>query len=111
MKRIFEVVRTLDMEPFHAGSGDLFRFRLEVLREVGRNEFVGKVYRLETYRLQPSFPQSEGVPPDLANDALIFVVDDFYNPEALTGQSIQDVVVKFQTLLASMFGDVWANEH
>jgi hypothetical protein len=56
---------------------------------------VAKVYRLETYRLQPTFPQKNGAPPDLKNDALIYVVDDVFDSDELRGASIEEVVAKF----------------
>jgi len=102
MKKIFELVRTLDVEPFQAGEGDAFRFRLEVLHEMGTNSFVGKVYRLETYRLQPTFPQTNSNPPDWRHDALIFSADEMF--ATFDGNSATDVIEKFRTALEQMFG-------
>jgi len=104
MRQIFEVVKAFDVEPLEAGDGDTFRFRLEVLRTVDGKTFVGKVYRLETYRLQPTFPQSKGELPDWRNDALIFVADEMFDVALLNGDSVQDVLAKFQTELAKVFG-------
>lgn len=103
MKKILEIVKTLDVEPFQAGDGDAFRFRLEIVREIGSELFVGKVYRLETYRLQPTFPQSEGNPPNWKSDALIFVADEMFAAEVIAGNSIEDVIGKFQAALESIF--------
>ncbi len=105
MKSLYEVVKIFDVEPFQAGDGDAFRFRLEVVRELTGGLYKGKVFRLETYRLQPTFPQSEGDLPDWKNDALILVVDDMFDSDALCGPSVQDVIEKFQRALNAFFGE------
>jgi hypothetical protein len=103
MKKLFEIVKIIDVEPFQAGDGDAFRFRLEILREIGSEFFFGKVCRLETYRLQPTFPQSEGNLPGWKSDALIFVTDEMFAAEVLSGNSVENVVLKFQAALKVMF--------
>jgi hypothetical protein len=103
MKICTEVVKVFDIDPFQAGSGDKFRFRLEIVRNLNSHKFMGKVYRLETYRLQPTFPQTDGELPDWKNDGLIFIVDDMFDPDVLTGASIQEVIEKFETSLNSLF--------
>ena len=35
MKKICEHVKVFDLEPFEAGDGEAFRFRLEILQERG----------------------------------------------------------------------------
>jgi hypothetical protein len=104
MKKLYELHKTFDLEPFQAGDGDEFRFRLEVLQEVGTNSFHGKVYRRETYRLQPTFPLSDGDLQGLMHDALILVDDDMFVSEAMQGSSSQDVVQKFQAIIQKTFG-------
>jgi hypothetical protein len=103
MKIISEVVKVLDIEPFQIGEGDAFRFRLEVSRELNAATYVAKVYRLEMYRLQPTFPQTNGAPPDLKNDALIYVVDDVFDSDELRGASVEEVVAKFEKAFNALF--------
>ena len=103
MKKICEQVKVFDLEPFEAGDGEAFRFRLEILQERGEKIFFGKVYRLETYRLQPTFPQSQGNPPDWINDALIFVMDEMFDPDKLKGQSWNEVLEKFLITVDKLF--------
>ena len=103
MKVCSEVVKIFDVAPFQAGDGDEFRFRLEIARNLNSDAFLGKVYRLETYRLQPTFPQAEGELPDWSHDALIYVVDDMFDPDTLVGISVQEVVEKFEKSLNSIF--------
>lgn len=103
MKAFSEVVKVLDVEPFEAGEGDLFRFRLEVARELNTGSFHGTVYRLETYRFQPTFPQQDGLLPAWQHDALVQVVDDSYDRDLLAGRSVDEVIDKFQRALADRF--------
>ena len=103
MFKMAEVYKVVDVEPFQAGDGDEFRFRLEILRLIDEKTFIGKIYRLETYRLQPTFPQSEGVLPDWKDDALVFVADETFDTSSLKGDSVQDVLTKFRMALAKTF--------
>ena len=106
MVTLLEIVKIFDVETFQAGDGDDFRFRLEVIHNLNTNIFMGKVYRLETYRLQPTFPQTEGLIPDWKNDALIYVSDDMFDSDELRGGSIQEVVEKFQKVFDRIFGTI-----
>ncbi|MDR1423452.1 MAG: hypothetical protein LBI92_02430 [Azoarcus sp.] len=103
MDALLEVVKIFDTEAFQTGNGEAFQFRLEIVHNLKTNTYKGKVYRLETYRLQPTFPQTEGCPPGWKNDALIYVSDDMFDNKALSGVSIQEVVEKFQTSFDKIF--------
>jgi hypothetical protein len=103
MKIISEIVKVFDIEPFQIGEGDAFRFRLEVSRELNAETYVAKVYRLEMYRLQPTFPQASGAPSDLKNDALIYVVDDVFDSNELIGASVEQVIAKFEKAFNVLF--------
>jgi hypothetical protein len=101
-----EIVRILDIEPILINSGEDFRFRLEIVREVDSKNYKGIVYRLETYRLQPTFPQEKKrCIPDWQNDALIYVIDDFFASKNICGNSEQSVIDLFQKYLCDVFGD------
>ncbi len=104
VKKSSELVKTFDVEPFQAGDGDTFRFRLEILQTIDEQTFTGKVYRLETYRIQPTFPQSQSVLPDWQNDALIFVADEMFDSVQLSGSSVEEVLAKFKSELGKIFG-------
>lgn len=103
MKILSEVVKTFDVETFQVGEGDAFRFRLEVSRKLNTGSYVGKVYRLEMYRLQPTLPQTDGSLPDWKNDALIHVADDMFDSDELRGESVQEVVEIFEKSLKDFF--------
>lgn len=102
--KISEIVRIFDVEAFEAGNGDVFRFRLEILRSMEDSTFIGKAYRFETYRLQPTFPQLEGTLPEWQSDSLICVADEMFNVELLIGKSVDEVLNKFQSELSRIFG-------
>jgi hypothetical protein len=72
---------------------------------VGDEVYQGKVYRLETYRLHPAFPQSEGNSPDWVNDAMIYVGDDMFHEAALRGDSAQAVIEKFRAAFRDIFNE------
>jgi hypothetical protein len=103
MKIVYEVVNVFDIEPFQAGDGEVFRFRLEVFRQLDSVIFKGRVYRLETYRLQPTFPQSEGEVTEPKNDALIYVLDHMINTDSLSGNSVEKILENFQKILSEIF--------
>ena len=103
MRTLLEVVKIFDVETFQAGNGDAFRLRLEIAHNSVTNTYIGKVYRLETYRLQPTFPQTEDYLPDWENDALIYVSDDMFDSNELSGGAIQEVVEGFHKSFDRIF--------
>jgi hypothetical protein len=103
---VSEIVKVYDVEPIQVHGDEDFRFRLEISRNIDGQEFAGKVYRLETYRLQPTFPQSEGKPSGAKSDVLIFVVDEMIDSTLLRGNSVQNVLLKFKAELTKIFGNI-----
>ena len=103
--KMFEVVKVVDTEAIQVGENEEFRFRLEICNEINSNAYFGKVYRLETYRLQPTFPQLDGNLPSWMNDALIYVLDEVFNPIDLMGSSPQEVLNSFQKELSEKFDE------
>jgi hypothetical protein len=104
MRKLSELVRAIDVEPFDAGNGDAFRFRLEISREVNTTLYQGRVFRLETYRLQPTFPLTGAAAMEGEDDALIYVGDHMFDPDLLKGTSADEVLGKFQARLDTLFG-------
>ncbi|HAP3735974.1 TPA: hypothetical protein JLQ25_003764 [Escherichia coli] len=81
---------------------DPFSFRLEIHK---RSElFTGSVYRLEQFRLHPTFHQRdrEDVDP-LINDALIYIRDEFIDERKLRGESPETVIAIFNRELQNIF--------
>lgn len=104
MRKLSELVRTVDVEPFSTDDGDALRFRLEISREVNTTRYKGRVFRLETYRLQPTFPLAGDLATCSKDDALIHVGDHMFDPDLLQGNSADEVLGKFQALFEGLFG-------
>ncbi|HFX4353989.1 TPA: protein YehK, partial [Escherichia coli] len=71
---------------------DPFSFRLEIHK--CSELFTGSVYRLERFRLRPTFHQRdrEDVDPQI-NDALIYIRDECNDERKLRGESPEPVIV------------------
>lgn len=69
--RTFESIRTLEVD----GCGDdSVTVRVELLRRVGdAGLYRCRVWRLESYRIQPTFPQTAGAPAHLPSDEEVLV--------------------------------------
>ncbi len=94
--KLLEVVGSFELETISIENGEEFKFRLDVLEDKSKNSFLGKVYRLETYRLQPTFPQdAEGNLPNFLNDGLIYILDEMIDTQTLVGKSIIEVKNNF----------------
>ena len=76
--RFFELVGVFDLDAIPGGEGDEdYNFRVEITREVGEeSRFLGRLYRRESYRIQPTFPLADSQTVALRADHELFVVDD-----------------------------------
>jgi len=100
-----EVVRVVDLNviPAITGTGDDFRFWIEVLRRGGRALlFTVRVWRIEFYRLQATFPQSKGRPSSQRADEQVVVVDDNF-VQGLSGRSAESLLRKVIREIESRF--------
>lgn len=79
MLKKWDVVRTCEVEPIPTVQGEALQFRLEVLRR-GRR-FVAKVWRIETHRVQPTFPQREGRPSGQLADIELLLREEHMSPQ------------------------------
>ena len=71
----FEVVKTVELDPINMVDGDNLIFRLEIVKNSCNGECHPNLWRIEHYRIQPTFPQKNGVPSVLGADEEIFVKD------------------------------------
>lgn len=70
-QRIFESIRTLEVDGCGDGSVTV---RVELLRCVGdAGLYRCRAWRLESYQIQPTFPQTAGAPAHLPSDEEVFV--------------------------------------
>lgn len=72
-----EVLKVYDLKPILIpGNGDSVRFRVEILRDCGGKRLCrARVWRSESYRLRPTFPQEKGRPKGSLADEMIWVED------------------------------------
>ena len=79
-----------------------FSFRLEIHK--CSELFTGSVYRLERFRLRPTFHQRDREDADpLINDALIYIRDEFIDERKLRGESPETVIAIFNRELQNIF--------
>jgi hypothetical protein len=107
MKFVFsEVVRAIDLDPYeiaHPGAEPL-KFRVEILRRSDTQKFYARIYRSETFRVQPTFPQSKGKPiAKNQGDHEIFVLDDFLGAGDFKGTSVEEVLRKVEKAINKLF--------
>jgi hypothetical protein len=101
-----QVVRTVEVETItmKEGTGDDFRFRIEVIRR-GKNRFEPRVWRIEHYRIRPTFPTSAG---EIDNrerlaDEMLLVVDTVMG-QGVWASRPNRVIDKVLTQIADKFG-------
>jgi hypothetical protein len=81
-----EIIKTVDLQPIQMVSGDSLKFRIEIIRDNLSGEFSAILWRVENYRIQPTFPQQEGVPnSDFADEEIL--VRDSYTLENIKAQN------------------------
>lgn len=79
-----------------------FSFRLEIHK--CSELFTGSVYRLERFRLRPTFHQRDREDTDpLINDALIYIRDECIDERKLRGESPETVIAIFNRELQNIF--------
>jgi hypothetical protein len=59
MLRYSEIVKVVHLEPIQTGSGSL-HYRLEISKDSSSGKFSPILWRRESYRIQPTFPQRQG---------------------------------------------------
>ena len=83
-----------------------FSFRLEIHK--CSELFTGSVYRLERFRLRPTFHQRDREDADpLINDALIYIRDECIDERKLRGESPETVIAIFNRELQNIFNQAW----
>jgi hypothetical protein len=93
-----EVVKTVDLHPIKILNGDDLRFRIEILNDLTTGNFSANLWRIENYRIQPTFPQKEGVPGSDLADEEILVKDTFI----LEGMNSKDADSALQLALKTI---------
>jgi len=103
--RFSEIIKTFDVEPVGQCnlSSESLKFRVEILRQQDSASFYARVYRFETFRIQPTFPQSGGKPiPENQGDHEMLVLDEVIGVHELTGESVSEVLTKIENSLIEL---------
>jgi len=100
-----EVVTVFDLAPIDAAErAESFKFRVEVLKVAGRKQaYYARIYRWETFRLQPTFPIIRGRPKGFLADQELLVVDDSIGASDFRASSSAAVVRKVRKRIAEVF--------
>ncbi|WP_426733873.1 hypothetical protein [Myxococcus faecalis] len=94
-----EVVRTLDLEPMVVGGEEL-RLRIEICRALpSARKYFSRLWRIEHYRIQSTFPQQEGRPAHDPSDQEILMLERDLPLGTFTGRTANTVL---QRLLAEL---------
>jgi hypothetical protein len=103
----WEVVKVVDLKEITlANDSPSFSFRVEILREWRpRGTYRARVYRKETFRVQPTFPQKAGRPQYEPSDEEFFVEDIVGNWEGLHGRTAKEVLEKVLQKINKTFRD------
>jgi hypothetical protein len=102
-----EVVKIIELGPYevHKPKGaESLKFRVEIIRRNKTPKFFARIYRSETFRIQPSFPQLKGKP-SKANiaDCEVLVLDSFFETDKLQGKSQSEVLKKLEAAFDETF--------
>ena len=106
MLHMYEVVKIFELEPIDVSEdmGESYKFRIEILRECKSDgQYHARVYRRETYRLQPTFPLIDGEPYNESWDHEILVVDDAQDWECCKGGSVDEVLAQVTQRIHEIF--------
>ncbi len=101
-----EVVKSFDLGPINVTDPDSepLKFRVEILRRSDTKTFYARIYRSETFRVQPTYPQSKGNPiATNQGDHEMFVLDDFLGVDDFTGANAEEVLRKVEKAINKLF--------
>ncbi len=104
--RIFRVVEVVDMEPILTGGPypQSFHFRIEILENPKRRgTYHARVFRNETFRIQPTFPQRKRKPIHRPSDEHIFVEDVGDAWADFKGKTVKEVLEKVVNRIRKIF--------
>jgi hypothetical protein len=75
---VAEILKTFEVEVAAKDSDKILHFRIEILSlNENPNKVFARLWSKDIYRLQPTFPQSDGQPSSDSGDELLLVEDPF----------------------------------
>lgn len=102
--RIASLVKVFYVGPFPMKDalGDNFTYRVELLRDRASHRYSAKIWRIEHYRVQPSFSGRKGSKRIYADEGLL--VEDVAMDTNVTGNSQAAVEKKAVARIVHMLG-------
>jgi hypothetical protein len=103
--KIQTIVATFELEPIilEDDTYGSLKFRIEVLKNGETDVFSPKIYRWETFRLQPTFPQDDGKIVCDLSDEEILVKDFSIDCNQILGNSVKEVIEKTISEIKKVF--------
>lgn len=95
-----EIVKIYDLTPIHI-KNETLRFRIEILKKLNENHYYANVYRIDTYRIQPTFTIDASVS---ESDESFYVFDHHF--QNIQGDSMESVLSQIESIFKKIFGDI-----
>jgi|GEM_PF-1254086 len=98
--RTSSVVKIVEFDPIPLADqkAEELKFRVEVLQRDNADHYYARVYRRETFRIQPTFPQAKGVPAGDQGDHEFYIIDDYFSFLDFEGQTPDEVLKKVEAV-------------
>src|SRR5438874_3569690 len=97
-----EIVREVELAPIALGEGDAIQFRIEIHQLIGvPGKYVAQVWRVEHYRIQPTFPQAQNKLLHGPADERIIVRDDQF--PAAEGTTVEMTLERALEMISKRF--------
>ena len=103
---MYEIVKIVELDPIKTLDPVCasFHFRIEILKKCKtRNIFKFYIYRKECFRVQPTFPQENGIPQILKADHEFFIKDELFANEDNMGRSVDEAFSKAHKQIQTIF--------
>jgi hypothetical protein len=99
-----ELVKTIELDPYPIAepAAETLKFRIEILRRSDTGKFFARIYRRETFRLQPTFPQIAGKLPQYQGDHEFHILDDALAPRRFEEQTVEEVLKKVEEAIRDL---------
>lgn len=97
---LWEVVRTVELDPFTLGEGDSLHFRIEIQRRTDQpHVFRTRVWRIEAFQMRPLWP-------DGSRESTEFMLlnDDSFTDSEATSPTAEAALVCVLAELQRQFG-------
>ena len=95
------VSKIIDLDEVQLPDSPPLRFRAEIVRGENEISYDAIVYRLETFRLTPTFG---GSGESVEADHNLFIIDDFFRQFSFTSSSPEETIALLLQKMSEIFG-------